>query len=130
MTRNQKEIELTNAEALQLQQELIELGRLRLQILFKAHINKIMRDVNRICKDYEKMRTELVMKYGKQHSETETKVIERDADGNLTEEYKSFQSELMLLLSDTNKLSYGEIIESDLAGVESELNFNIFFKLL
>lgn len=124
MNRKEKSIELSNFEALVLRDELIAVSKLKLQIVFKAHINKIVRDVNQICNDYEKMRVELVNKYGK---ELEQGRIEVEKD---SESYLDFQRELQDLLQDKNVLRYGEIIEDDFMGVETEQNFPVFFKLL
>ena len=124
MNRTEKSIELSNFEALVLRDELNEVAKLKLQIIFKAHINKIVRDVHQLCNDYEKMRVELVEKYG---TTKENGLIEVDKD---SDSYADFQKEMQELLNDKHVLRYGEIIESDFMGVETDLNFPMFFKLL
>ena len=130
MVRTQKQIELTNEECLNLHQELTRLSKLNLMIVFKAHINRLKSTVERIVKDYDKIRVELVEKYGKDNGKGLIEIQKVTESGEMTAEYKDFLTEIQLLLADSHLIEYGEILESDFADVKTDDNFPTLYKLL
>ena len=130
MVRTQKQIELTNEECLNLHQELTRLSKLNLMIVFKAHINRLKSTVERIVKDYDKIRVELVEKYGKDNGKGLIEIQKVTESGEMTTEYKDFLKEIQLLLADSHLIEYGEILESDFADVKTDDDFPTLYKLL
>ena len=130
MVRTKKQIELTNEECLNLHQELTRLSKLNLMIVFKAHINRLKSTVERIVKDYDKIRVELVEKYGKDNGKGLIEIQKVTESGEMTTEYKDFLKEIQLLLADSHLIEYGEILESDFADVKTDDDFPTLYKLL
>ena len=130
MVRTKKQIELTNEECLNLHQEMTRLSKLNLMIVFKAHINRLKSTVERIVKDYDKIRVELVEKYGKDNGKGLIEIQKVTESGEMTTEYKDFLKEIQLLLADSHLIEYGEILESDFADVKTDDDFPTLYKLL
>ena len=99
-------------------------------IVFKAHINRLKSTVERIVKDYDKIRVELVEKYGKDNGKGLIEIQKVTESGEMTAEYKDFLTEIQLLLADSHLIEYGEILESDFADVKTDDNFPTLYKLL
>ena len=122
MIRKEMKTDLKLVEILKLNDELEQLSRLKLSIVFKAHLSKLKRVTEKFAHDFKKLDEELIRKYGEQ--EGDNIIVKQDS-----EKWQDYIKERIELLEDQHEFTYGEIQDADFEGVESELDFPIIYKL-
>ena len=114
------------------------LANQKLGIVTKYHINELSKKVQTEKESIDKLREELIKKLG---TEEDGQVFikmydeEKDEEGNvvsrsLSENFIEFNKEYETLLSEVKELEYRPFELSELASIETEENYEIFFKLI
>ena len=114
------------------------LANQKLGIVTKYHINELSKKVQTEKESIDKLREELIKKLG---TEEDGQVFikmydeEKDEEGNivsrsLTENFLEFNKEYDTLLSEVKELEYRPFELSELASIETEANYDVFFKLI
>lgn len=123
MIRNEKRAELQLIDILQLNDELGELSKIKMSIVFKAHLSKLKRKTEKFAKDFKELDSELIRKYGV--VEGDNYIVKKEM-----ESWSDYVNDRKELLTDKHEILFGEIIADDFEGVESELDFPILFGLI
>ena len=110
----------------------------KLSLVVKYHMNELSKKVAAEKQSVETLREELIKKLG---TEEDGQVFikmydeEKDEEGNivsrsLTENFLEFNKEYDTLLSEVKELEYRPFELSELASIETEANYDVFFKLI
>ena len=110
----------------------------KLSLVVKYHMNELSKKVAVEKQSVETLREELIKKLG---TEEDGQVFikmydeEKDEEGNvvsrsLSENFIEFNKEYETLLSEVKELEYRPFELSELASIETEENYEIFFKLI
>jgi hypothetical protein len=110
----------------------------KLSLVVKYHMNELSKKVASEKQSVETLREELIKKLG---TEEDGQVFikmydeEKDEEGNvvsrsLSENFIEFNKEYETLLSEVKELEYRPFELSELASIETEENYEIFFKLI
>jgi hypothetical protein len=110
----------------------------KLSLVVKYHMNELSKKVASEKQSVETLREELIKKLG---TEEDGQVFikmydeEKDEEGNvvsrsLSENFIEFNKEYETLLSEIKELEYRPFELSELASIETEENYEIFFKLI
>ena len=114
------------------------LANQKLGIVTKYHINELSKKVQTEKESIDKLREELIKKLGtEEDGQVFIKMYDevKDEEGNvvsrsLTENFIEFNTEYDKLLNEEKELEYRPFELSELASVETEENYDIFFKLI
>jgi hypothetical protein len=114
------------------------LANQKLGIVTKYHINELSKKVLTEKESIDKLREELIKKLGtEEDGQIFIKMYDevKDEEGNvvsrsLTENFVEFNTEYDKLLNEEKELEYRPFELSELASVETEENYDIFFKLI
>jgi len=114
------------------------LANQKLGIVTKYHINELSKKVLSEKESIDKLREELIKKLGtEEDGQIFIKMYDevKDEEGNvvsrsLTENFIEFNTEYDKLLNEEKELEYRPFELSELASVETEENYDIFFKLI
>lgn len=114
------------------------LANQKLGIVTKYHINELSKKVQAEKESVDKLREELIKKLGtEEDGQVFIKMYDevKDEEGNvvsrsLTQNFIEFNSEYDKLLNEEKELEYRPFELSELASVETEENYDIFFKLI
>jgi len=114
------------------------LANQKLGIVTKYHINELSKKVQTEKESIDKLREELIKKLGtEEDGQIFIKMYDelKDEEGNvvsrsLTENFVEFNTEYDKLLNEEKELEYRPFELSELASVETEENYDIFFKLI
>ena len=114
------------------------LANQKLGIVTKYHINELSKKVQTEKESIDKLREELIKKLGtEEDGQVFIKMYDevKDEEGNivsrsLTENFVEFNTEYDKLLNEEKELEYRPFELSELASVETEENYDIFFKLI
>jgi hypothetical protein len=114
------------------------LANQKLGIVTKYHINELSKKVLTEKESIDKLREELIKKLGtEEDGQIFIKMYDevKDEEGNvisrsLTENFIEFNTEYDKLLNEEKELEYRPFELSELASVETEENYDIFFKLI
>lgn len=114
------------------------LANQKLGIVTKYHINELSKKVQAEKESIDKLREELIKKLGtEEDGQIFIKMYDevKDEEGNivsrsLTENFVEFNTEYDKLLNEEKELEYRPFELSELASVETEENYDIFFKLI
>ena len=114
------------------------LANQKLGIVTKYHINELSKKVQAEKESIDKLREELIKKLGtEEDGQVFIKMYDevKDEEGNivsrsLTQNFIEFNSEYDKLLNEEKELEYRPFELSELASVETEENYDIFFKLI
>jgi len=114
------------------------LANQKLGIVTKYHINELSKKVQAEKESIDKLREELIKKLGtEEDGQVFIKMYDevKDEEGNvvsrsLTENFIEFNTEYDKLLNEEKELEYRPFELSELASVETEENYDVFFKLI
>ena len=114
------------------------LANQKLGIVTKYHINELSKKVQAEKESVDKLREELIKKLGtEEDGQVFIKMYDevKDEEGNvvsrsLTENFIEFNTEYDKLLNEEKELEYRPFELSELASVETEENYDVFFKLI
>jgi hypothetical protein len=114
------------------------LANQKLGIVTKYHINELSKKVLTEKESIDKLREELIKKLGtEEDGQIFIKMYDevKDEEGNvvsrsLTQNFVEFNTEYDKLLNEEKELEYRPFELSELASVETEENYDIFFKLI
>ena len=114
------------------------LANQKLGIVTKYHINELSKKVQTEKESIDKLREELIKKLGtEEDGQIFIKMYDevKDEEGNvvsrsLTENFIEFNTEYDKLLNEEKELEYRPFELSELASIETEENYEIFFKLI
>ena len=114
------------------------LANQKLGIVTKYHINELSKKVQTEKESIDKLREELIKKLGtEEDGQVFIKMYDevKDEEGNvvsrsLTQNFIEFNTEYDKLLNEEKELEYRPFELSELASVETEENYDIFFKLI
>ena len=114
------------------------LANQKLGIVTKYHINELSKKVQTEKESIDKLREELIKKLGtEEDGQIFIKMYDevKDEEGNvvsrsLTENFLEFNKEYDTLLSEVKELEYRPFELSELASIETEANYDVFFKLI
>jgi hypothetical protein len=114
------------------------LANQKLGIVTKYHINELSKKVQTEKESIDKLREELIKKLGtEEDGQIFIKMYDevKDEEGNvvsrsLTENFVEFNTEYDKLLNEEKELEYRPFELSELASVETEENYDVFFKLI
>ena len=114
------------------------LANQKLGIVTKYHINELSKKVQTEKESIDKLSEELIKKLGtEEDGQIFIKMYDevKDEEGNvvsrsLTENFVEFNTEYDKLLNEEKELEYRPFELSELASVETEENYDIFFKLI
>jgi hypothetical protein len=114
------------------------LANQKLGIVTKYHINELSKKVLTEKESIDKLREELIKKLGtEEDGQIFIKMYDevKDEEGNVvsrsfTENFVEFNTEYDKLLNEEKELEYRPFELSELASVETEENYDIFFKLI
>jgi hypothetical protein len=114
------------------------LANQKLGIVTKYHINELSKKVQTEKESIDKLREELIKKLGtEEDGQIFIKMYDevKDEEGNvvsrsLTQNFVEFNTEYDKLLNEEKELEYRPFELSELASVETEENYDIFFKLI
>ena len=114
------------------------LANQKLGIVTKYHINELSKKVQAEKESIDKLREELIKKLGtEEDGQIFIKMYDevKDEEGNvvsrsLTENFVEFNTEYDKLLNEEKELEYRPFELSELASVETEENYDVFFKLI
>lgn len=110
----------------------------KLSLVVKYHMNELSKKVAVEKQSVDTLREELIKKLG---TEEDGQVFikmydeEKDEEGNvisrsLTENFIEFNKEYDTLLNEVKELEYRPFELSELASIETEANYDVFFKLI
>lgn len=110
----------------------------KLGIVTKYHINELSKKVQAEKESVDSLREELIKKLGtEEDGQVFIKMYDevKDEEGNvvsrsLTENFIEFNMEYEKLLNEEKELEYRPFELSELASVETEENYDVFFKLI
>jgi rRNA maturation protein Rpf1 len=110
----------------------------KLSLVVKYHMNELSKKVAVEKQSVETLREELIKKLGtEEDGQIFIKMYDevKDEEGNivsrsLTENFVEFNTEYDKLLNEEKELEYRPFELSELASVETEENYDIFFKLI
>jgi len=110
----------------------------KLSLVVKYHMNELSKKVAVEKQSVETLREELIKKLGtEEDGQVFIKMYDevKDEEGNivsrsLTENFLEFNKEYDTLLNEVKELEYRPFELSELASVETEENYDIFFKLI
>ena len=114
------------------------LANQKLGIVTKYHINELSKKVQTEKESIDKLREELIKKLGtEEDGQIFIKMYDevKDEEGNvvsrsLTENFVEFNTEYDKLLNEEKELEYRPFELSELAPIETEANYDVFFKLI
>jgi hypothetical protein len=114
------------------------LANQKLGIVTKYHINELSKKVLTEKESIDKLREELIKKLGtEEDGQIFIKMYDevKDEEGNvvsrsLTENFVEFNTEYDKLLNEEKELEYRPFELSELAPIETEANYDVFFKLI
>ena len=114
------------------------LANQKLGIVTKYHINELSKKVLTEKESIDKLREELIKKLGtEEDGQVFIKMYDevKDEEGNivsrsLTENFLEFNKEYDTLLNEVKELEYRPFELSELAPIETEANYDVFFKLI
>ena len=114
------------------------LANQKLGIVTKYHINELSKKVLTEKESIDKLREELIKKLGtEEDGQIFIKMYDevKDEEGNvvsrsLTENFLEFNKEYDTLLNEVKELEYRPFELSELAPIETEANYDVFFKLI
>lgn len=114
------------------------LSNQKLGIVTKYHINELSKKVQTEKESVDKLREELIKKLGtEEDGQIFIKMYDevKDEEGNvvsrsLTQNFIEFNTEYDKLLNEEKELEYRPFELSELASVETEENYDVFFKLI
>jgi hypothetical protein len=114
------------------------LANQKLGIVTKYHINELSKKVLTEKESIDKLREELIKKLGtEEDGQVFIKMYDEvlDEEGNivsrsLTENFLEFNKEYDTLLNEVKELEYRPFELSELAPIETEANYDVFFKLI
>ena len=110
----------------------------KLSLVVKYHMNELSKKVAVEKQSVETLREELIKKLGtEEDGQVFIKMYDEvlDEEGNivsrsLTENFLEFNKEYDTLLSEVKELEYRPFELSELASIETEANYDVFFKLI
>lgn len=110
----------------------------KLSLVVKYHMNELSKKVAVEKQSVETLREELIKKLGtEEDGQVFIKMYDevKDEEGNivsrsLTENFLEFNKEYDTLLNETKELEYRPFELSELASIETEANYDVFFKLI
>jgi hypothetical protein len=112
----------------------------KLKLVTKYWLNDLVKKVSEVKKDCEKLKEELVKKYGTEDEKGNYTIpmyvnTTKDEDGNILSgdpnpTFLEFQNDFNALLQETRELEYKEFSIDILDKIESDANYPIFFSLL
>jgi rRNA maturation protein Rpf1 len=110
----------------------------KLSLVVKYHMNELSKKVAAEKQSVETLREELIKKLGtEEDGQVFIKMYDEvlDEEGNivsrsLTENFLEFNKEYDTLLSEVKELEYRPFELSELASIETEANYDVFFKLI
>jgi hypothetical protein len=110
----------------------------KLSLVVKYHMNELSKKVASEKQSVETLREELIKKLGtEEDGQVFIKMYDelKDEEGNvvsrsLSENFIEFNKEYETLLSEVKELEYRPFELSELASIETEENYEIFFKLI
>jgi hypothetical protein len=110
----------------------------KLSLVVKYHMNELSKKVASEKQSVETLREELIKKLGtEEDGQVFIKMYDelKDEEGNvvsrsLSENFIEFNKEYETLLSEIKELEYRPFELSELASIETEENYEIFFKLI
>ena len=110
----------------------------KLSLVVKYHMNELSKKVAAEKQSVEALREELIKKLGtEEDGQVFIKMYDEvfDEEGNvvsrsLTENFLEFNKEYDTLLSEVKELEYRPFELSELASIETEANYDVFFKLI
>ena len=131
--------ELNGAKNQQTGEETIKgLANEKLSLVVKYHMNELSKKVAVEKQSVETLREELIKKLGtEEDGQVFIKMYDevKDEEGNivsrsLTENFLEFNKEYDTLLNEVKELEYRPFELSELAPIETEANYDVFFKLI
>ena len=110
----------------------------KLSLVVKYHMNELSKKVAAEKQSVETLREELIKKLGtEEDGQVFIKMYDEvlDEEGNvvsrsLTENFLEFNKEYDTLLNEIKELEYRPFELSELASIETEANYDVFFKLI
>jgi rRNA maturation protein Rpf1 len=110
----------------------------KLSLVVKYHMNELSKKVAAEKQSVETLREELIKKLGtEEDGQVFIKMYDEvlDEEGNivsrsLTENFLEFNKEYDTLLNEVKELEYRPFELSELASIETEANYDVFFKLI
>ena len=110
----------------------------KLSLVVKYHMNELSKKVAVEKQSVETLREELIKKLGtEEDGQVFIKMYDEvlDEEGNivsrsLTENFLEFNKEYDTLLNEVKELEYRPFELSELASIETEANYDVFFKLI
>ena len=110
----------------------------KLSLVVKYHMNELSKKVAAEKQSVETLREELIKKLGtEEDGQVFIKMYDEvlDEEGNivsrsLTENFLEFNKEYDTLLNEVKELEYRPFELSELASIETEENYEVFFKLI
>jgi rRNA maturation protein Rpf1 len=110
----------------------------KLSLVVKYHMNELSKKVAVEKQSVETLREELIKKLGtEEDGQVFIKMYDevKDEEGNivsrsLTENFLEFNKEYDTLLNEVKELEYRPFELSELASIETEANYDVFFKLI
>ena len=110
----------------------------KLSLVVKYHMNELSKKVAVEKQSVETLREELIKKLGtEEDGQVFIKMYDevKDEEGNivsrsLTENFIEFNKEYDTLLNEVKELEYRPFELSELASIETEANYDVFFKLI
>lgn len=110
----------------------------KLSLVVKYHMNELSKKVSVEKQSVDTLREELIKKLGtEEDGQVFIKMYDEvlDEEGNvvsrsLTENFIEFNKEYDTLLNEVKELEYRPFELSELASIETEANYDVFFKLI
>jgi hypothetical protein len=143
--KNMKKISLKLHEFYQLEAELNGVTNLKtgevlakgllnekIKLTTKYWLNDLLKKVSAEKESIEKLKEELIKKYGTTDEEGNVSIpmYVKDNVNEANPEFTKFQNDFNLLLSEDRDLEYKSFKLQDFDNVETDNNYNIFFKLI
>jgi hypothetical protein len=104
----------------------------KIKLTTKYWLNDLLKKVSAEKESIEKLKEELIKKYGTTDEEGNVSIpmYVKDNVNEANPEFTKFQNDFNLLLSEDRDLEYKSFKLEDFDNVETDNNYNIFFKLI
>jgi len=104
----------------------------KIKLTTKYWLNDLLKKVSAEKESIEKLKEELIKKYGTTDEEGNVSIpmYVKDNVNEANPEFTKFQNDFNLLLSEDRDLEYKSFKLQDFDNVETDNNYNIFFKLI
>jgi hypothetical protein len=103
---------------------------LELPILKKYHLTKLNKELNTEKETVEKMKNELITKYGKKDQNDNYSIQYLTEDNKVSENYIKFVNEFNELLNEEKEINVPELSIQDIQNISTRDNYQILFKLI